>query len=396
RSMESRNLYFCRGCVDCNDCFGCVNLRNASYCIFNKKYPKEEYKIELEKLKLNTISGIKNAQKKARKFWDTQPSKYHQGLRNLNCTGMYVTDSKNVNDSFLIREGEDLKYCQDMQVPTSKDCLDVSMWGDKTELCYETSGSGSNAYNLKFCWDCWPNVRDCEYSMHLRSCSDCFGCVGLKKKQYCILNKQYTKEEYFKMVEKIKKHMDEMPYVDKKGRVYKYGEFFPIELSPYGYNNTIVSDYFPITKTEAKEQGYPWIESKHGKYDITKKASEFPDSIDEVGDEILKEIIECEKCKKAYRILERELSFLKKENLPLPTLCIECRQETRLNDRLKLFLYERLCMCAGNTDETGVYKNTAVHIHHKDFPCKEIMKTGYFPDSPEIIYCEKCYQQEVY
>ena len=79
---------------------------------------------------------------------------------------MYVTDSKNVNDSFLIREGEDLKYCQDMQVPTSKDCLDVSMWGEKTELCYETSGSGTNAYNLKFCWDCWPNVRDCEYSMH--------------------------------------------------------------------------------------------------------------------------------------------------------------------------------------------------------------------------------------
>jgi hypothetical protein len=53
-------------------------------------------------------------------------------------------------------------------------------------------------------------------------------------------------------------------------------------------------------------------------------------------------------------------------------------------------------MCAGNTDETGVYKNTAVHIHHKDSPCKEIMKTGYSPAMPDIVYCEKCYQQEVY
>jgi len=392
-SWDSNNLYFCRDCGGCSNCFGCANLRQSSYCIFNKQYEKEEYKNELKKMNLN-ISGIKNAREKAHEFWKTQIIRHQQGVKNLNSTGSYVTDSKNVQESFLVRDGEDLRYCQDLQVPTSKDCSDVSFWGDKTELCYETSGSGTNAYNVKFCWDCWPNIRNCEYSMHLRSCSDCFGCVGLKKKQYCVLNKQYTKEEYEKLVEKIKKHMDEMPYIDSQGIIYKYGEFFPIELSPYGYNNTTGFDYFPITKNEAIKKGYSWIEIPHGIYAISKKASDLPNSINETTEEILKDIIECKNCKKPYRIEENEFSFLKRENLPIPTICFECRHDRRISHRLKIFLYDRSCMCDGLMDKNNKYKNTGKHFHDNS-PCPEKFKTGYSPDRPEIVYCEKCYQQEV-
>jgi len=111
--------------------------------------------------------------------------------------------------------------------------------------------------------------------------------------------------------------------------------------------------------------------------------------------EILKEIIECENCKKAYRIMENELIFLKKENLPLPFLCHDCRYERRIRDRLTIKLYERSCMCRGATDETGIYKNTVKHLHG-DEPCGEKFKTGHAPQQKEIVYCEKCYQQEVY
>jgi hypothetical protein len=381
--------------VGCNDCFGSVNLRKASYCIFNKQYTKEEYEKEIEKLNLNTISGLKEARNKARTFWNTQINKYHQGLKNLNCTGMYVTNCKNVNDSYLVRESENLRYCQYMQVPGNKDCYDTTFWGEHTELNYETCQSGENSYNLKFCAQCWPSCRDSEYSLQLFSCSNCFGCVGLKKKQYCILNKQYTKEEYFKIVEKIKKHMDEMPYIDKKGNIYKYGEFFPVEFSFYGYNNTVAFQHFSVTKEEAKKMGYKWIEVSRGEYKITKNIRELPDVIEDVDESILKEILECGNCKNAYRILENELIFLKKEGLPLPNLCHECRFERRISDRLKIQLYERSCMCAGVTDKTGVYKNTVKHIHG-DEPCREEFKTGYPPEHPEIVYCEKCYQQEVY
>ena len=395
RSMESRNLWFCRGCVGCNDCFGSVNLRKASYCIFNKQYSKEEYKKEIKKLNLNTVSGLKEAREKARAFWYTQPAKYHQGLKNLNSTGSYVTNCRNVNDSYLIRESENMRYCQYVQVPSNKDNYDVTVWGEYIELCYETIECGENSYNNKFCRNCWPACKNIEYSMHLFSSSDCFGCVGLKKKQYCILNKQYTKEEYERLVPKIKKHMDEMPFLDSQGLVYKYGEFFPIEFSPFGYNNTLAIQHFPITKKEAENKGYGWLEVERGEYAITKKANELPDSIENVSDEIIKEVIECEKCKNAFRILENELIFYKKEKLPLPHLCSECRHERRISDRLTLHLYQRSCMCAGKTDRTGFYKNTVKHLHG-DEPCGEEFKTGYPPEHPEIVYCEKCYQQEVY
>ena len=394
-SADSRNLWFSRDCLGCNDCFGCVNLRKASYCIFNKQYTKEEYQKEIEKMQLDTNSGLDEARKKSRTFWKSQITKHQQGVRNLNSTGSYVTDSKNVKDSYLVRESENLRYCQYLQVPSSKDCYDVANWGENMELCYETMECGESAYNIKFSRNCWPACRNLEYCVHLFSSSDCFGCVGLKKKQYCILNKEYTKEEYEELVPKIKKLMEDIPYVDSQGLVYKYGELFPLELSPFGYNNTLAIQHFPMSKEEAIRKGYVWIETERANYKITKKASELPESIKETTDQILKEVIECTECKNPYRILENELIFLRREKLSVPHMCSECRHERRINDRLKLFLYERSCMCEGTKDETGVYKNTVSHIH-KDSPCGENFKTGYAPDRPEIVYCEKCYQQEVY
>jgi hypothetical protein len=393
--VESRNLWFSRDCLGCSDCFGCANLRKASYCIFNQQYTREEYFKELEKMRLDTASGVEVARQKARAFWQTQPTKYHQGLKNVNSSGSYVAHSKNVNDSYLVRESENMRYCQYMQVPGNKDCYDSCFWGEHMELLYESSVCGENSYNLKFCVNCWPMCRDSEYSFDLFSSSDCFGCVGLKKKQYCILNKQYSKEEYSEMVEKIKKQMDEMPYRDKQGLIYKYGELFPIEFSSFGYNNTVAIQHFPLTKEEAINKGYPWIDVEKGEYVITKKAAELSDAIGDVADEILKEVVECEGCKGAYRILENELIFLKNEKIPLPRMCNDCRHARRINDRLKLFLYERSCMCAGENDKTTRYKNTVKH-EHKESVCGEIFKTGYSSDSPEIVYCEKCYQQEVY
>ncbi len=367
--VDSRNMWFSRDCLDCSNCFGCTNLRKASYCIFNQQYTKEEY---LNELNLNTRSGIEEANKVCMDFWKTQPNKLHQGLMNTNSNGAYVSNCKNVLDSYLVRDSEDMRYCQYMLVGGNKDCMDACVWGQKTELSYETVTCGENSYNLKFCFDCWPNVRDCEYSLHLKSSSDCFACVGLKNAQYCILNKQYTKDEYFEMVEKIKKHMDEMPYIDKKGRVYKYGEFFPIELSAFGYNNTAAKDQAPINKEEVEENNYPWIEVDRGNYDITLDGNDIPDNINDVKDSILNEVIRCTNCGYAHRIVPGELNFLRKESLPVPTICYECRHSRRIENRLRNNLYNRNCS-----------------------KCDIAISTPFPPENGDIVYCEKCYQQEV-
>lgn len=47
---ESHNLLYCMETKYCNNCFGCVNLYQKDYCIFNKQYTKEEYEIIVPKL----------------------------------------------------------------------------------------------------------------------------------------------------------------------------------------------------------------------------------------------------------------------------------------------------------------------------------------------------------
>ncbi len=393
-SVDSHNLWFSRDCLGCNNLFGCTNLRKASYCIFNKQYTKEEYFKILSEMRLDTRAGLKEAGEKAREFWKTQINKYHQGLQNLDSYGSYVSHSKNVTESYMVKGGEDVKYSQYASVAKIKDCYDYSIWGQDVELCYETSVCGENIYNVKFAWDCWPNNNNVEYSTHLKSCSDCFGCVGLRNKQYCIFNKQHTKEEYIEVKNKIIEHMNTTPYYDSRGLIYKYGEFFPIEFASFGYNNSLAIQHFNRTKEYVLENNYGWIEEEPGKYTITKRMNEVPDSIKDIDESIVSDILECDKCSRPFRVVDNEFKFFKNENLPISSNCSECRHEKRISDRFKIHLYDGHCMCAGAEDETGQFVNTAKHTHGNT-ACSEKFRTGFNPKDGDIVYCESCYQQEV-
>ena len=228
-------------------------------------------------------------------------------------------------------------------------------------------------------------------SEECQNCLNVFGCEGLRKKQYCILNKQYTKEEYEKLLPKIIKHMEEMPYVDKKGNIYKYGEFFPSDLSPFCYNETIAQEYFPLVKEEALEKNYIWKDIEARNYIVDIKNEDISDNINEVNEDIIGKVIECEhkgtckeQCTEAFKIIPEELKFYKRMNLPLPRLCPNCRHFQRLKQRNPLKLWHRQCMC----DKTN-------HLHGNE-ECDTEFETSYAPDRPEIVYCEKCYQQEIY
>jgi hypothetical protein len=244
--------------------------------------------------------------------------------------------------------------------------------------------------------------NDIFYSLNCHSSHDLFGCVGLRSKEYCILNKQYTKEEYQRLIPKIIEHMNTTPYVDRKGRVYRYGEFFPIELSPFAYNETIAQEYFPLTKVQAEEQGYRWHEPETKEYKITKDSQDLPVRIQDVDDTILNEIVGCahrgdcaHQCATAFRIIPEELSFYRKLNLPLPSLCPNCRHYERLAERNPLKLWHRRCQCAGGKSENGIYTNTVSHLHHGVGHCPNEFETSYAPDRKEVVYCEQCYQAEV-
>jgi len=379
---DSQEVFFSSNCINCQNCFGCINLRHKRYYIFNKPYSKEKYFKKLEESNIGSYKNILELKEKVIEFYLKFPVKFMHGRKNVNVAGDDIYNSKNVFESYSIKDGENMKYCQLILFWPSKDSYDITVAGG--ELCYEIEESGG--YQIKFNWFNLPrSVRthqagfyEMEYTIGSSDSHHLFGCAGLRHKKYCILNKQYTKKEYEELVTKIKKHMNDMPYIDKKGRIYKYGEFFPIELSPFAYNETIANEYFPLTKKQAIDQGYIWYDKPKPEYETTTKADNLPDNIKDVNNSILKEVIECSSSDCAgsgvFRIIPQELKFYKKMNLPLPRLCHDCRHRERIKQRNPIKLWERQCM-------------------NKE--CTNTFQTTYAPDRKEIVYCEACYNKEV-
>src|SRR3989344_2686872 len=247
------NVLFCRNCTGCNDCFGCVNLINKKHYIFNQPHTKEEYEKKLKELYPSTDEKLKSAWEKSKEIWVKYPQKFMHGIRNTAVTGDYIYNSKNVKNSYIAAKLEDSKFCMLITPGPGKasSFYDFTHFGINSELLYESLQVGWCS-NIRFTWMIIDSSQDVEYSTSSHgSNKHLFGCAGLKKKQYCILNKQYSEDKYNALREKIIKHMNEMPYADSKGRVYKYGEIFPIELSPYAYNESAAQDFAPLTKDAA-------------------------------------------------------------------------------------------------------------------------------------------------
>lgn len=391
--LQCNNVWFSRDLTGCQNCFGCVNLRNKQYYIFNKPYTKENYFVELEKFDLGSHKIIVGLRNKVAELWSKYPHKFMHGMHNTDVSGDLILYSKNAKFSYFVEDVENSKYCHDMGVGI-RECYDYSIGWERNELMYEAVCSGENCRSVKFSWDCWPANQDLEYSIKCASSQNLFGCVGLKKKSYCIFNKQYSTKDYFALREKIVRHMTEVPYLDKMSRKYTYGEFFPPEFSPFAYNETIASDFFPLSKEEVAKQGFLWREPEARDIKAGIDAENLPDYIGQVNDSITKEIIKCSSCTGSYRIIQMELEFYRRFSLPLPRSCPACRYLERVKYRNAPRFYDRKCQCAGEGDDSGVYKNKILHSHGVSH-CTNEFKTSYASERLEIVYCEQCYQVEV-
>ena len=400
-SMNSKNCndsYFLYNCRNCNNCFGCANLVSKSYCVFNVPYSKEEYLKKIKEFDLGSKKSIAKLKDKFKnEIYAKVIHKYAQIVGSVNVTGDNILNSKNSKFCFDIYGTiEDCKYV--FHSLDSKDMHD-SLGNYKTELAYESVDTdiGQNVVGTLTVY----NSQNVRYSFNCHGSSHLFGCVGLRNKEYCILNRQYPKEEYEKLVPRIAENMKSMPFKDKKSRLYNYGDYLPIEISPFPYNDTIAQEFFQLTKEEAAEKGYSWREPEVKIHSATMKSNALPDHIKDVRDDILDEVVACahegkcaEQCAVAFKITPRELQFYRNLNIPLPEICFNCRHYQRLKQRNPLKLWHRKCMCSGSVSSNNIYKNTILHFHAEN-PCPNEFETSYSPERPEIIYCEQCYNAEV-
>jgi len=355
---DSKFLYDCKGCANC---FGCSGLRNKEYHIFNIKYSKEEYKNELKKLNTGNIEAINWAKETFnKKVSKKQIHQYIDGNNNQDVTGDHITGCKNCIECYDSGDLEDCGYL--IFSFKSKDCFDGHVVVDKSELCYEIISS-INQYNTQFTYTSWYS-KNSQYIDHCVSCQDCFGCSGLRKAQYCIFNKQYTKDEYEQLRTKIIEHMK---------KTEEYGEYFPIELSPFGYNETVANEYFNLTQQQVQTAGWKWHPEGTKTAAYQGPDYDLPADIKDVPGNVTDKILTCEASGKPYKIIPQELKLYKQHNLPLPRARFNERHMARIRKRNPRHLWERKCR-----------------------KCNVEIKTSYSPERPETVYCEQCYLETVY
>lgn len=354
---ESAFLFDCKGC---SDCLGCVNLRQQQYCIFNQPYSKEEYFEKVAEMRLDTHAGVEAFRKAFAEFLLAQPRKYAEIVNVTNATGNYIKNAKNCQYCFHCYDAEDNKYGVHIW-RNAKDTMDCDTAGRNAQVIYNSINSGLDTSNQIVCAVCWGSTF-AEYSMYCFNANNIIGCAGLRKKDYCILNKQYSKEEYETLRGEIISEMK------KRG---EYGQFFPAEFSSFGYNESAAQEQFVLTKEEALARGFTWEETHRGTYGKeTKQWQDVEDTIQGVLFDPTKEIFACTLCTKNYRIIANEFSFYQRLEIPLPRMCPDCRHARRFAARGPNTLFDRTC------------SNCSISI-----------KTSYSPESPEIIYCESCYNQ---
>ena len=369
---ESIDCIFLRDSINCQNCFASANLRNKKYYIFNKPYSKEEYFKEIQRWDLGSYKTYTELRQRAVEHWKQFPPKPYWNDLSVDSTGNYVFESKNCKECYEVVKTEDSKYVMMTIGNPTKDCYDITGWGDNLTNSYEAY-IGSNVTNARFYFE--SNIGDLqggEYGI-LSGGRNLFGCVSIMNGEYYILNKRYSKEEFEVLRNKIVVHMNEMPYVDKNGCVYRYGEFFPIEISWLSYNETLAQTFFPLTKEQAIARGYRWHDTISAKHEPTILAKDMPDHIKDAHEDILKEKIGCSTCVRVYRIIPDELQFLKSMNLPLPRRCPTCRLEERIANWAKnLTLVTRSCS-----------------------ECKQQFRTRYTTEEAPRILCKECYIREV-
>jgi len=352
---------FILNCSGCQNCFGCVNLRHKSYYFFNEPLKRDEWLKRVSEISGSFIK-TEEMKKKFAEFSLKFPHRSNNNLKVTNCEGDYIFESKNCYNCFEVSFCEDMKHS--FSVKKAKDCADMLGHCRTSELLYNGVAVGVGSRKVICSW--WiDSSQDVEYSLATRSSNNCIGSDAIKNGNFVILNKKYGKEEYKKIKDHIVKELKDKDI---------YGDFLPSELCPFGYNETIAQDNMPLTKEEALAQGFRWeddIQKTEGKG--TMKSEEIPDHIKNVSDDFINEILVCTECSRNYRLIKRELDFYRKMTIPIPKKCWNCRFLDRIHRRGPYKFWKRNC------DK-----------------CKKEITTNYAPNRPEIIYCEFCYQKEVY
>ena len=405
--VNSSNLLYCSDINNSSNCIFSFNQVNSKYKIFNKQYSKEEYK-KIEKEIIEKIKNKKEFNVLLNNYKNFQKNELVKESLSLNNNEKVIWDTVyNSKNSFNVFTGNSLENCVNIMTSwvSSDDKIiniinSIELWWN-CENAIWSNNFWINAYNIFFSFWVAEKSKNIYYSVDIESCEEMMFCVWLKNKKYCILNKQYEKQEYFEKKEEI---------INKLIIENKWWDSLWLEFKKFPYNDTLSYDYFKINKIinfdkseTIVDENSNWtitiLEDKfiskaildlgwEKKIDIifrTKnKEINIPENantilsknlpnIDDVNSDILKKVIICEISWRPFRIIEQELEFLKKKGFPLPKIHHELRIEKLVNSRPFWQLFIQKCdKCWEDTPSI-------------------------FKQKPEYkTYCESCYRDYMF
>jgi len=362
---DSIGIFDCRNCTYC---IGCVGLSKKSHHLFNKPVSKDEYEAFLQEHPLSDPKTLTIILLEQQKLRSALPQRPFFGQRNEDVSGNHIYNAKNIHYSFDVKSGENSKYI--FTGRTAIGCNDCSFFTD-CELGYQNLACMGR---MIMCSHMCVSCNDIWYSDSCFTSSNLFGCVGLRGAKNCILNTQYSQEEFTQLKARLVEHMK---------MTGEWGEFLPPSLSPFAYNESIVNEYMSLTKEEAVSQGFRWSDDLPGTTgQETMRHEQLPSDPNRYTVELSRHILSCNECKKNYKLIPQEIEFYVTYRLSLPQLCFNCRHMKRMSMRNPRKLWHRQCMCDKDSHD------------HED-RCAVEFETTYAPDRQEIIYCEQCYQKEV-
>jgi len=361
-SRECLSSLFIFDCRNCEFCFMSWNQRNKKYLFRNEQLTPEEWHRRLAEIDFGDF--------------DVFDKYYQEFFAKLNSETIWP---ENFNDKCQNSTGEYLEKTLNCERSWYCDGAKNSYFGLWDNFGSENNALGCHpgsshcygnaaAFNCQNCLFNYFAIRcqNCEYCIECYDCENCFGCVGLKRKKFCILNKQYSEDEYWKVLDELKCVM-----LDRG----EYGKSLPLKFSLTPFSSSSFDLGFSQSeKTSEQLEAFDFEPSLDGAFgDWTNKTfyqiENLPKKIDEINDEWLGRAIISTDYQRPFTILKPELAFYKKLRLPARREHFIKRIEEMWKTLNKLEQEEKFCLRCQK--KITVAKNTA-------YPQRK-------------IFCRECY-----
>lgn len=358
--MDCQSSWFIFDCRNCEFVFGGSNLRNKKYVWWNEQLTKEEWEKRFAEAKTGSYVWLEGVRQKYDQMISEQavwPENFNSQVDDKSI-GEYMLRCTNCRYSFFGLDSRDNYYAFGFY-NANQNMFATSIVGDNN---YQSGTNGETA-NSKFSASLM-RCDDVEYSSNCYDCTHCFGCVGLRRKSFCILNKQYAEDEYWRALDELKCAMlDRGEYGRPLPTAFTFA-YFP-ESGPAYYLAAEMEDWDKIgmPKFEASAEG-AFGELRTDK--PLRQQSDLPDDISDIGDDWLGTPIMDPVEKRPYTLLKPELEFYKRMKLAAPRGHFTSRMRNLSWMQNGGLMHKEACTNCGkelNVAINKLFKKRKLHCH---------------------------------